>query len=80
MEAVGGFEAREPAEVHGRRLSGGRGQAHGELPGPQRADAIGLVRILAAQRAAADRHLRSVVVDDELLAGQSVVAVGSAAA
>ena len=37
------------------------------------------MRVLAAQRPAADRHPRPVVVHDELLAGQPVVPVGPAA-
>ena len=45
--------------------------------GPTRS---GLCGSLPHERSSADRHLRSVVVDDELLAGESVVAVGSAAA
>src|SRR4051794_11926417 len=40
--------------------------------------AVRLVQVLAAQRAAADRHTRTVGVDHQLLATETVVAFGTA--
>ena len=45
----------------------------GQLAGPQRPALVHLVWILAAERAAADRHARTVMVDNELLSRKSVV-------
>src|SRR4029077_601957 len=50
-------------------------QLLGQLAGPQCSALVDLVRILARKRSPADRHARSVMVDNELLSRKPVVSL-----
>ena len=72
-----GFVAGESDELHGG-LGGDTGldDRQRQAPGQQRAGAVGFPEVLAAERGAADGHARAVVVQQQLLARQAVVALG----
>ena len=70
--------SRRPAQDHAGFVDSFANEFLGQLAGPQRPALVHLVRILAGKRSAADRHARSVVVDNELLSRKPVVPLGAA--
>ena len=67
-----------PAQDYAGFLDSSANEFLGQLARPQRPALVHLARILAAERSAADRHARSVVINNKFLSRKPVVTLGAA--